>query len=272
QGLTPASRAAAAEPPLPAASQTLQHPAIVGGQVARLDRQLWITIQNPRDEGRVTIPRLAASLQDVRWRGHEPGEELQLKVEPQHWHIQWTARPAAARVIELNFDLPPKLLTDCQPLQPAGDGSLLLPACLAATQGEKIRYEPQSFKNTVGYWVGANDRATWEFEIPRAGSYNVAVLQGCGAGQGGSRARLTVAGETPGGLLDGSRSQGGEAKSVALEFEVLETGHFQNFQWRHLGVLQLSEAGVHRLTIEPVEIRRAALMDVRAVHLIRLPQ
>ena len=61
-------------------------------------------------------------------------------------------------------------------------------------------------------------------------------------------------------------------KPVAqIEFEVLETGHFQNFVWRHLGEINVTDAGDYQLRISPKNIKRGALMDVRAVHLIRLP-
>ncbi len=208
-------------------------------------------------QGAVTIPRIAASLVGVQWLGQKPSESFSLKVEQDHWIVNWKDRPKAAQVIELTFDSQPKLLSEVRATVAAGDGSIYLPACLATTVGEKIRYEPQTFKNTVGYWVGKQDFARWEFSVDEPGSYNVCILQGCGTGQGGSTATLTV-------------GEGNDIQSVA--FEVLETGHFQNFQWRTIGQVDLTRSGVFPLKIAPTEIKKNALMDVRAVHLVRLPK
>ncbi|MEO8269566.1 MAG: hypothetical protein ABI557_07600, partial [Aureliella sp.] len=204
-----------------------------------------------------SVPRFAAGLVSVEWLGQEPDESLTLGIEQDHWIVRWTQRPAMAAVIVLTFDTPPLLLSEMEPVKPVGDGSILLPACMAVTTGEKIRYEPQTFKNTVGYWAGKQDQCEWKFETSRAGRFNVEVLQGCGKGNGGSRAKLTlVSNET----------------STPLEFDVLETGHFQNFQWRHLGTIDIADKGLHSLKIEPVEIKHAALVDIRAVQLIPLPK
>lgn len=258
----------------------LMHPDVVkNATAARWERQLYVsptglTAENFAEPGQVRLPRFAASLSSVRWLGQPPADGLKppadglkppadglnLTIEPDHWIVAWTQRPADATVIVLTFDTPPKLLSEVGPVKPVGDGSLFLPASLATTTGEKIRFEPQTFKNTVGYWTGKKDSAEWQFAAARSGIYNVAILQGCGAGQGGSRGKLTVtAADDP-------------ASLSSLEFDVSETGHFQNFQWRHLGTLNISNRGVHRLKIEPIAIKHAALVDIRAVQLIPVPQ
>ncbi len=251
----------------------LMHPDVVkNAEAARWERQLYVsptglTAENLAEPGKVRLPRFAASLTSVRWLGQPPddgskppADGLNLTIEQEHWIVAWKQRPADATVIVLSFDTPPKLLSEVGPVKPVGDGSLLLPASLAVTTGEKIRFEPQTFKNTVGYWTGKKDSAEWQFAAARSGIYNVAILQGCGAGQGGSRGKLTVtAADDPAALS-------------SLEFDVSETGHFQNFQWRHLGTLNIANRGVHRLKIEPIDIKRAALVDIRAVQLIPVPQ
>ena len=247
---------------VPSTAVLLQHDALKKTEAARWERQLYLspsglTADNHSQPGQASMPRFAASLASVEWLGHAPDDSLSLVIEQDRWIVRWAHRPANAVVIVLTFDMPPRLLSELEPIKSVGDGSILLPACLAITTGEKIRYEPQPFKNTVGYWAGKQDSCEWKFEAARAGVYNVELLQGCGAGNGGSRAKLSLP----------------TAESTApLEFEVLETGHFQNFQWRHLGTIGIASSGAHSLKIEPVEIKRAALMDVRAVQLIPLPQ
>ncbi len=235
---------------------------IENAEAARLGKHLYLTpkglgTDGQSQTGQVTIPRLASSLTDMRWLGNDADDSLSLKVEQDHWIVQWKSRPADARVIELSFDGGPKLMGEVKPTRATGDGAIYLKASDASTAGEKIRYEPQSFKNTVGYWVGKQDFAEWKFQVNQPATYNVGMLQGCGAGQGGSRARLTLAAE-------GTPSE--------LEFDVLETGHFQNFQWRHLGQIEVTTAGTYTLKLEPVEIKKNALMDVRAIHLVPLPR
>lgn len=247
---------------VPSAAILLQHDAVKNAEAARWERQLYLsptglTADSDAEPGEASMPRFAASLASVQWLGHAPDGSLTLMIEQEHWIVRWAQRPAAATVIVLTFDMPPLLLSELEPVKSVGDGSILLPGCMAVTTGEKIRYEPQTFKNTVGYWAGKQDSCEWKFDAARTGTYNVEVLQGCGAGQGGSRAKLS---------LPSSES------TVPLEFEVLETGHFQNFQWRHLGTINIASSGVHSLKIEPVEIKHAALVDIRAVQLIPVPQ
>lgn len=264
---------------------------VSGLQGARLWRSaasLFLQVESSDHAGEVQLPRIAAPLRTLAWQpaldsqAIPPATPATLSVTPEQetWSVRWSDRPAEANVIRLEFDAVPLLLSELTPVTAAGDGSLMLPAHLATTLGEKIRYEPQSFKNTVGYWVGRQDAATWTVELAKAGKFNVAVLQGCGAGQGGSQAVLEfrfLGGEQ----ASGHRARGdsptatdsSQAPTVApqVEFEVLETGHFQNFQWRHLSVVELQLPGRYEVRIRPLNIKHAALMDVRAVHLSPIP-
>lgn len=242
---------------------------IENAEAARLGHQLYLSPQKLQTAdsagGQLKLPRLASSLTAMQWLGHAEGDSLSLKIEQDHWIVAWKQRPADSQVIVLSFDAPPKLMSEIKPTAPAGDGSVYLQASQASTSGEKIRYEPQTFKNTVGYWAGKQDLAEWQFEVGKAGTYNVAILQGCGQGQGGSRARLSVsAGDKNARQKAGSQTE--------LEFDVVETGGFQNFRWRHLGQIVVTEAGLHTLQVAPIEIKKNALMDVRAIHLIPVPQ
>ena len=251
---------------VPPTASLLHDAAISNAEVARLDKQVYLSpaglLTGSADEaGQATLPRLAASLTGMHWLGHEPDDSLSLAVEQEHWVVKWKQRPPGSTAIVLSFDSWPQLMSEVSAVEASGDGSLYLPACMATTVGEKIRYEPQTFKNTVGYWVGKHDVARWDLVALRPGSYNVAVLQGCGKDQGGSLARIKLSNKVDGQSLE----------VQSLEFEVVETGHFQNFQWRHVGVLQVEQAGLHTLAVEPIEIKRDALVDIRAIHLIPLP-
>ena len=58
----------------------------------------------------------------------------------------------------------------------------------------------------------------------------------------------------------------GDAK---LQFTVAETGHYQRFVPRRVGVLELP-AGKTSVAVKPVE-KKGAVMDLRRVSLIRVP-
>ncbi|MFM7804618.1 MAG: sulfatase, partial [Verrucomicrobiota bacterium] len=133
----------------------------------------------------------------------------------------------------------------------AGVHSLVfLEARDASVSGEKLLYEKPAHKDTLGYWVNPADTASWTFAAPRAGRYRVTVLQGCGRGQGGSVVAL-------------------ECGDSRLEFTVEETGHFQRFVPREVGLLTLS-AGRNTLRVQPVRKAQAAVMDLRRVMLERI--
>lgn len=223
-------------------------------------RCIYVELANPALK-QVAIPRWASSLRSWNWMDESDDGVIRLQPEQDHWLLSWSQPPAAKQPLVLEFDSPPLIPAESDAIQPAGDGSLYLPAHLATTRGEKVRYEPQPYKNTLGFWTGKQDEVEWEFRIDRPGSFNIALLQGCGSGQGGSQGVLEII----------PTSVDETVAANALEFEVLETGHFQDFRWRDVGSLSLDAAGKYLLRVRPVAIRKAALMDLRAIHLIRKP-
>jgi arylsulfatase A len=133
----------------------------------------------------------------------------------------------------------------------AGPNTLIfLEARDAKVQAKKLKYEDPPQKDTLGFWVDPTDTASWTFQVAQPGKYRVSVLQGCGKGSGGSTVALEV----------------GTAKA---EFTVEETGHFQRFIPREVGVLELA-AGENTLTVRPLKKKGAAVMDLRRVTLERV--
>jgi arylsulfatase A len=130
----------------------------------------------------------------------------------------------------------------------AKDGTVSLPARTADVHGLRLRYEPLPHKNTLGFWVRAEDWASWEFTITQPGSFAVVVLQGCGKGQGGSEVEVSV----------GER---------AMRFRVEDTGGFQNFKERTIGEVKFDKPGRYTLVVRPKMKAAAAVMDLRAVTL-----
>jgi hypothetical protein len=138
---------------------------------------------------------------------------------------------------------------DYVPNPQARDGSVTLHAKTAAVHGIMLRYEPLPHKNTLGYWVRADDWASWEFQIKQPGKFRVEILQGCGNGSGGSEVEFAV----------------GEQK---LAVTVEETGGFQNFVRREIGMLELAQPGRYTLTVKPLKKPGVAVMDLREVRLL----
>jgi len=132
----------------------------------------------------------------------------------------------------------------------AATGDIRLLAKEATVHAVNARYEPQTYKNTIGYWTKPDDWVSWDFDVVKAGKYEVEVLQGCGAG-GGSEIAVEVGGQT-------------------LRFTVQDTGHFQNFIARTIGTVELP-AGHQTLAVKPRTKVGGAIMDLRRVVLREVP-
>lgn len=228
-----------------------------GVEAKRDNTTLYLEV-GPQVKGSVTIPRLAAPLRSMKWGGSDDDAGLLLNPGLDTWQISWKHRPRDAATLILAFDTEPLLIDEVKPVKPTSDGSYVLPAHLAETDGEKIRYEPQPHKNTVGFWVGKEDSANWRIDLDRPGRFSVAILQGCGKGQGGSDADVLFHVDT-------------SIPLQVIDFKVVETGHWQVFRWVHVGEVELGTPGEVRVGVMPKRIKKAALMDIRAIHLIRLP-
>ncbi len=125
-------------------------------------------------------------------------------------------------------------------------GRIVLHSSQAKVTGEKLRYESEEKKNTLGYWTNQGDWASWAFEVSRPGTYDIHVWQGCGKDSGGSEVAVTTADQT-------------------ATFTVEDTGHFQNFKERLIGRVTFKAAGPQTLEVRPRSKKGAAVMDLRQV-------
>jgi len=137
---------------------------------------------------------------------------------------------------------------DYVPNPPDKSGNIVMHSRTADVHGLTLRFEPLPHKNTLGFWVRAEDWASFEFTAAKPGEYAVEVLQGCGKGQGGSEVEVKVGAQR-------------------LTFVVEDTGHFQNFKPRVIGNVTLEKAGRHTLEVRPIKKAAAAVMDLRSVTL-----
>ncbi|MEZ6125470.1 MAG: hypothetical protein R3C49_20170 [Planctomycetaceae bacterium] len=222
---------------------------VPGVTAHRSGSSLFLTLQSRPESGHLQIPRLANVVRQVRWLNAPAGESLNLKPEIDHWVIEPGSFPESGpNVIELRLDRPARLFQPPMIVEPAADGTIHLHARDAQVHGEKLRYEPQSFKNTVGYWTMQDDFAEWHFRSEVAGTYFVSVLQGCGKGQGGSDVQVSI---------------GAEQLSFAIE----DTGHFQNFVWREIGRIEVPAGDDICLKLSALRKAAGAVMDCREIQL-----
>ncbi len=128
----------------------------------------------------------------------------------------------------------------------AENGEIVLPARGADVHGVMLRYEPLPHKNTLGFWVNADDYATWELTVSKPGTFTIEVLQGCGTGQGGSEATVVVAGQT-------------------VPFTVKDTGGFQAFEACSIGKVTIKNTGRITLELRAKTKAKNAIMDVRRI-------
>lgn len=134
------------------------------------------------------------------------------------------------------------------PAQLSG-GRIVLHSSTAKAHGEKMHYEEQEKKNTLGFWVNPADWASWDFEVRQPGTYAIHIWQGCGKGSGDSEVEIKCAGQS-------------------CRFKVEDTGHFQNFKEREIGTVAFDKEGPQTLEVRPISKPGAAVMDLRQVVLV----
>jgi arylsulfatase A-like enzyme len=138
---------------------------------------------------------------------------------------------------------------DYVPNPQAADGAITLPARTAEVHGVMLRYEPAPHKETLGFWVRADDWASWDFQVNEPGTFEVEALVGCGQGSGGAAVEFRF-------------------PDATLALDVPVTGGFQNFRVQKLGRVALDEPGRTRLEVRATRKPGPAVMDLREVKLI----
>lgn len=97
---------------------------------------------------------------------------------------------------------------------------------------------------SIGYWQSKEDVATWTFEAPKAGPYEV-WFEMSHEGEG-SRARVSV-------------------NDKQFESRIPNTGNWQTYRKVRAGTVLIEKAGPTTLAIRPSEIGGSGLMDLRGV-------
>ena len=201
-----------------------------------------------RLNGRISIPRYHARIGNTYIKGDPQKTPLKVIPEIEHWDIAIPANTATGA--EIIMELLDPAVHGALPSVVAqqGDSNINLNAHFAETYGEKLRFEPQPHKNTIGYWVNPADWCRWRVYVETPGTYDVTIHQGCGKGHGGSEVAI-------------------KSNAQSIEFVVEDTGHFQNFKPRLIGQFSFDQSGVYNVDIRPVKKAKVAIMDVRLMEL-----
>jgi arylsulfatase A-like enzyme len=135
-------------------------------------------------------------------------------------------------------------------------GAVFLDPSNASVHGKRLRFEPETYKNVLGYWTEVDDWASWRFQSPIQGRAALEVHCGCGAGNGGAEVDVILK------LADGT--------TQSLPWVVRETGHFQNIVIESLGNVEMVP-GETQLEVRPRSKKGVAIVDIRQIVLRPLP-
>ncbi|MBI1368868.1 MAG: alpha-L-fucosidase [Planctomycetes bacterium] len=221
------------------------------GRVTTGDHKLYLCVFDWPKDHQLVVPRLHNQVPG-QYLISNPTGKIKLQPNIDSWTILLpdAAPDATASVVVMEIEGNTAPVTD-EPfvVEQGTDGSITLAAHNATTHGKLVRYEPQPYKNTVGYWANPDDWYDWQFTVTKPGSFQVVIQQGCGKGNGGSDVSVTV-------------------DDQAIQFTVQDTGGFQNFIDRGIGIVTLDKPGPHTLAIHCLKKARSAVMDCRQVLLI----
>jgi len=145
------------------------------------------------------------------------------------------------------IDPPPKTFEGNHPrlVKPDSDGTITLSAADAEIYGDRLIFE--TVHNNLGYWMAANDRAVWRFEVATPGKYAVWLDWAC-------------ANDAAGNLLEIHLG------SQRIQHQVGGTGSWDHFSWNKIGELDLP-GRPNRLEVRPAAAPRNALLDLRCIEL-----
>ncbi|HXG49203.1 MAG TPA: sulfatase, partial [Methylomirabilota bacterium] len=99
-----------------------------------------------------------------------PGKVTELRSQLQSWRLT-----IGAQMPTSNPDWDGK--SGPASIRQSANGGVLLHARDVEIHGTTVRYEPQTNKNTVGYWTRREDWISWDFDLERTGTFAVEILQ-----------------------------------------------------------------------------------------------
>ena len=224
------------------------------------------------DDGQAPLNKaLSATLESTgSWYTYRVAKLGQLYIDDHNFRRQLTLKVGSKKkVANAVMNLKAVLLRPAcegeRMISADGSGKLIFHSKDSTVCGIQLVYEPNPRKNTLGWWVVPTDKARWAFTLDEPGTFDVNVLQGCGEGQGGSRVAVEVLKEDAP-TIRGSETEAEQWTVARVDFDVEDTGHFQNYISRSVGRFDLSP-GKYILQVRPLGIAKNAVMDLRELSL-----
>jgi putative membrane-bound dehydrogenase-like protein len=143
----------------------------------------------------------------------------------------------------------PKRFDGNKPEQVKADpvtGVLRLTSQTAEVYGRTLIWEHKH--DNLGYWVSDDDHAVWSVDVSKAGKYDVRLNFACDPKAAGNTYVIAS----------------GKAR---VSGKVPDTGGFDKFRVEKVGQLELA-AGVHQITMRPLDSIHYALIDLKAIELV----
>lgn len=221
------------------------------GRIVARKSALELHVQKLPANRVISFPRLNNRMKSVYLEG-KTAEDSKLKFKPEitTWEVTLPKELGDFSGVVIFETLEPiELATKPHVIKQSKNGAVTLPSHYVITHGKLLRYEPQPHKNTMGYWANADDWAEWHVAISQPAEFKVEILQGCGKGQGGSIVEIEIAGSK-------------------CQFEIEDTGHFQNFKARKVGTVRVARAGEFPLKIRTIKKAKVAACDIRQIRLL----
>jgi len=152
---------------------------------------------------------------------------------------------------------------------PDAKGAVSLPALygsLEGPHGQRIRYESQDGIIHAGNWFRPPDSIEWEFQVPKAGIYNV-VLEAA-VEKGGSEVELFVNGKTAARMApNGVPFSSGDGDIVGAAAQIIKTtGTGGAFKGKTVGSIKLKK-GANKIKFVLKSVKQDKAMDLRGVTL-----
>ena len=215
-----------------------------------LESGIEITIHKSPQGPTLKLARFNNPIKSVVLKQEEQETALAIQPYPTHWEIDLGKnRNLAGSTVMIETQGKPMRAGKAMVAMPDDTGTVALHASQAITVGERLRYEPQPSKNTLGYWTQPKDYPEWLLQVAKPGKYRVVIHQACGRDQDGSSAEVRVGEES-------------------IWFKVKDTKSFQNFEAHRVGTIKIASTEPQSLKIHITRLRKTAAMDLRLVELI----
>ena len=161
------------------------------GELKVSDDAIHLHVSAVPKDGVIRIPRLHCTYETLYLQSDAEKKMLKLWPDIDHWQITLPKESRTSdQVVVMETVGKPQFFEQTPTVEPHSDGQIDLPAHMASVHGEKLRFEPQPHKNTVGYWTIESDWCHWKLKVAKAGRYEVHIWQGCGKDQGGSEVEV----------------------------------------------------------------------------------